>query len=266
MSKKIHVSDILTTVEELTDDLLMKDEGVQMGDPKKPVTKATVCWTASRNALLSAEQNGSDLVICHESLFYPYDSTLKEGQTQDWEAWPTNRKRREIIERSGIALARVHGSADKISIFDHFAEMLELGKPAFGTGWYKVYDIEPTPISKILTSAKKAVGMDHVRTSCTDDDLDQKVSRVGLPWGGLGIMFNVSYQQWLIEQNCDILIAGEADSYGFRFAAEIGIPMIETSHEGSEIPGLRRFTDMLAEKHPEVSFDFYDNGCIWRWV
>ena len=78
--------------------------------------------------------------------------------------------------------------------------------------------------------------------------------RVGLPWGGLGLFVNVGYQQRLIEQGCDVFIAGESDNYGFRFAAECGIPMIETSHELSENDGLRRFAEMLSGGFPDVQF------------
>jgi putative NIF3 family GTP cyclohydrolase 1 type 2 len=51
---------------------------------------------------------------------------------------------------------------------------------------------------------------------------------------------------------------------GVRFAAECGIPMIETSHEVSENPGLRRLTGVLDEAFPDVQFAFYENECIWR--
>jgi hypothetical protein len=40
--------------------------------------------------------------------------------------------------------------------------------------------------------------------------------------------------------------------------------MIETSHEVSENPGLRRLTKVLDEAFPEVQFGFYENECIWR--
>ena len=94
-------------------------------------------------------------------------------------------------------------------------------------------------------------------------DPDAKVSRVGLPWGGLGLFINVGYQQRLVVQDCDVFIAGEADNYGFRFAVECGIPMIETSHEISENPGLSHFTRMLSEQFPSVEFSFYENSCVW---
>jgi hypothetical protein len=57
--------------------------------------------------------------------------------------------------------------------------------------------------------------------------------------------------------------AGETDNYGFRFAVESGIPLIETSHELSENPGIRRFTSLLAANFPEVAFAFYENQCTW---
>lgn len=91
-----------------------------------------------------------------------------------------------------------------------------------------------------------------------------KVKRVGLPWGGLGLFVNVGYQQQLIELGCDVFIAGEADNYGFRFAVESGVAMIETSHEVSENPGLATFTELLAQAFPKVTFRFHENDCIWR--
>jgi putative NIF3 family GTP cyclohydrolase 1 type 2 len=111
--------------------------------------------------------------------------------------------------------------------------------------------------------------MDHVRIGVPGEPetaMDRRVHRVGLPWGGLGLFVNVGYQQTLIAQGCDVFIAGESDNYGFRFAQEAGIPMIETSHEVSENPGLAVFTERLKERFPDVDFAFYGNPCAWRVV
>ena len=80
----------------------------------------------------------------------------------------------------------------------------------------------------------------------------------------MALFVNVGYQQQLIEQGVDLLIAGETDNYGFRFAQELGIPMIETSHELSENRGLRHFTEMLSQKFPKTEFLFYENKCVWE--
>jgi putative NIF3 family GTP cyclohydrolase 1 type 2 len=91
----------------------------------------------------------------------------------------------------------------------------------------------------------------------------REIRRVGLPWGGLGLFVNVSYQERLLELGCECLIAGETDDYGFRFSAELGVPMIETSHEISENPGLREFTQRARETFPGVRFEFFKNACPW---
>jgi len=96
--------------------------------------------------------------------------------------------------------------------------------------------------------------------------MDQTVRRVGLPWGGLGLSVNVAYQERLVEMGCDALIAGESDDYGFRFGAELGIPLIETGHVLSENPGLRRFVGMLSERFPELPVRFYGSPPAWEIV
>lgn len=266
MSTSTRVDDIIRTVERLAGHRINSDEGVEIGEPTREVKNAMACWMASRDALQAAESGQADLVVTHESLFYPYDARLTPGETQAWESWPTNRGRREIIERAQVTVVRIHGSADEICIFDTFASLLGLGDAVAGEGYHKVYEIDPVSLRELVQRVKEAVGMAHLRVSCAGVDLEKRVRRVGLPWGGLGLFVNVSYQEWALEQGCDVLISGESDSYGFRFAVECGVPMIETSHEASEIPGLRRFTNLLAEEHPSVNFTFYDNGSAWRWM
>lgn len=256
-------NDIITTVEGLSGHPLHSDEGVQMGRAGAPVERALVCWMATRDALLAAEAMGAELVIAHESLFYPYNVRLMPGKVEAWESWPTNRQRRQVIERANLTVVRIHGSADEICIFDDFASLLGLGEPVAGEGTKKVYEIAPVALGELVERVKGAVGMGHVRVSWAGSRAERPVHRVGLPWGGLGLFVNVGYQQWTIENGCDVLIAGESDSYGFRFSAECGVPMIETSHEASEMPGLRHFAAMLAERHPDVRFEFHDNGPAW---
>ena len=69
----------------------------------------------------------------------------------------------KIIERAGITLVRIHGSADEICIFDVFASLLGLGDPVCGEKCRKVYEIEPVPFRQLVERVKRAVGMDHVR-------------------------------------------------------------------------------------------------------
>jgi len=258
-------SDIIDFVEARTGHALNSDEGVQHGDGERCVRGATVAWMATPDAIEGAGAAGHELLIAHESLYYPYDVLRAADAPADWKQWKVNRQRRSLLEQHDLALVRLHGSVDEICIFDTFAELLGLGEAVFADGLVKVYEIAACPLHELVGKVKERVGMPGVRVSDAGD-MNRTVRRVGLPWGGVGLSLNVGYQQALVAQDCDVFIAGESDNYGFRFAAECEIPMIETSHEVSESPGLDRFTAMLARSFPGVEFRFHEDECIWRMV
>ena len=265
----ITINEITTEVKRLCGHVLNRDEGVHHGSEDKKIKGVTVCWMATLSAIESAGKAGHDLIICHESLYSPCGVTDSSAVTyygkapDGWENWKINKQKRELLKKYNLTCIRIHGSADEICIFDEFAKCLELGEPAYSSGLVKTYDITPCTLSELVKQVKKQMGMQAVRVAAVSG-MDQMVSRVGLPWGGVGLFVNVSYQQSLIEQECDVFIAGETDNYGFRFAQESGIPMIETSHEVSENPGLIKFTQILTKAFPDVEFHFYDNKCIWN--
>jgi len=257
------INDLIAYVEHLTGHPLNNDEWLFNGGRDRRINGVTVCWVASPDAIRAAGEAGHELLIGHESLFFPYNAPKAPNLPQRWETWRTNRQRSELLDAYHLTFLRVHGSADEICIFDDFADLLELGEPVVSEGFVKIFEIPPTPLAELVAHVKTCLAMPAVRVSTTEG-MDRIVHRVGLPWGGLGLFVNVSYQQSLIEQGCDVFIAGETDNYGFRFSQEVGIPMIETSHELSENPGLRRFTGMLQAAFPEISFSFYENPCVWR--
>lgn len=254
------LQEIVDLVESATGHELRPDEGLKHGDGSAPVRGATVAWMPTPDAIQAAGEAGHDLLIGHESLYQPL---RLEHAPEGWEQWPSNRGRRELLERYGLRFLRLHGSVDEICIFDEFAALLGLRNPVFADGLVKVFAVSPQPLRMLVEHVKRATGMPAVRVAGAED-LDAPVSRVGLPWGGLGLFVNVGYQQRLIAQGCDAFVAGESDNYGFRFAAELGIPTIETSHEVSENPGLARFTTILADAFPDASFHFHENVCVWR--
>jgi putative NIF3 family GTP cyclohydrolase 1 type 2 len=261
----IRVSDVIAFVEESTGHPLNSDEGVQHGAADAEIDTMAVCWMAGREALTAAGEIGAQFVAGHESLYYPYDAVNRTDAPDGWRDWPTNRERRRLLAEHGMTFARLHGSVDEICIFDVFAEQLGLGEPLEAHGLAKVYGIEPQPLSALLARVKEATGMAHCRVAAPRG-MDQTVSRVGLPWGGLGLFVNVGYQQRLLDMDCDVFIAGESDSYGFRFAAECGVPTIETSHEDSENPGLRRFSDLLRARFADLRVEFIDVPRPWHWA
>jgi len=258
------VNDIIEFVNETRGQGLNRDEGIFHGDPAREVRGVTLCWMSTTDAIEFAGRRGDQLIIGHESPFYPYDLAVRPDPPAGWENWTVNRLRRERLERYDLVGLRIHGSMDQICIFDDFAALLGLGEPVAADGFVKVFEVPECSLRQLVARVQEATGLAHLRISAPGG-MEQRVHRVGLPWGGLAQFVNVGFQQRLIDRDCDVFIAGESDSYGFRFCAECGIPMIETSHEVSENPGIRHFTEMLASALPDLDAVFYENDTIWRY-
>ena len=240
------------------------DEVVLHGSADTPVTGAVVCWISTPEAIEDAAARGAELVIGHECLCFPHMGARYCGSEDLSESWAPNKQRRELLDKHGLTFLQLHGSADIACVFDDFAAMLGLGDPVHEEGLTKVYEIPPRRLGELIEHVKARMNMAHLRVAGADD-LSKRVHRVGLPWGGYGLFVNVGYVDRLMQLGCDVFIAGEADNYGFRFAAECGIPMIETSHEICENPGMRHLTDILAKAFPDVEFHFHENACAWQW-
>ena len=256
---------IAAYIESHTGHPLKPDEGVQHGCAETAVRSMMICWMATPDAIEEAGRKKVDLLIGHESLYYPYDAANRSDNPPGWQEWQVNRQRRELLDRYGLTFLRLHGSADEICIFDDFAALLELGAPLYQDGLVKIYEIAECSLGALIEHVKCKTGMAHLRVALAGG-LDRAVRRIGLPWGGLGLFVNVGYQQRLVELGCDVFIAGESDNYGLRFAAECGIPMIETSHEISENPGLRHLAAILGQAFTGLAVHFYENRCIWQWA
>ena len=257
--------DVIGFVERSTGHALNHDEGVHHGAANAVLESVVVSWMATPEGLAFAGSVGAGLFIGHESLYFPYDAAVREDNPEGWEAWPTNARRRELLEKHGMTFLRVHGSMDEMTILDDAASMLGLGDAVFADGFVRVYEIEECSYGELIELVKSRMGMDHVRVTMADA-LDRRVRRIGLPWGGLGLFVNVSYQQEVLARGVDALIAGEADNYGFRFGAECGVPMIETSHEVSENPGIERFASMLGREFADLTVRYHGLGRVWSWA
>ena len=257
------VGSIIKAIEEMNGHPLNSEERLFHGSMDSEVKGVTVCWIASPDAIENAGKRGDGLIIAHESLYFPYELGDARKNNPDWPEWKTNKQPKELLEKYNISLVRIHSSADKFNILDDFAATLGLGQAVYNEYPVKIYEIPETPLSDMLKRVSSSLKLKDFRYSAPQG-LEQNIRRIGLPWGGMGLFVNVSYQEKLVKAGVDLLIAGETDNYGFRFSAECGIPMIETSHEISENPGLANYTKALAGKMPELKFNFFENECIWK--
>ncbi len=245
------VRDLIDFVKERKGAGLNADEGVVFGDPEAEVRGVLLTWMPTVAALEAAAAEQCNLVLCHER-FYLAWGDVKPQQI----AWAPNKARVRIAGEHGLTVLRVHGSLDMICIYDDFAEALGLENPNPGAGYHKVFPMPETTVRELVERVKSAFGLSCVRVA---GDLDARVRCAGLPWGGLGLDSNIGYIQGCLELGADVLIAGESDEYGFTFANDAGVPMIETGHSVSENPGMKHFGDMLRARWPDIKTVFFEN-------
>ena len=246
----MQVNELVAHVVELKGSGLNHDEGVLYGDPKAEVKGVLLTWMATVPALQAAAQEGCNVVLCHER-FYLCPGDLRPQHA----AWVPNQARLRAAAAGDLAVLRVHGSLDLICVYDDFAAALGLEDPTPGTGWHKVFPVQETTVRELVERVKTTFHLPHVRVA---GDMDKRVSCIGLPWGGLGLDSNIGYVQSVLELGADVLIAGEADEYGFTFANDAGVPMIETGHSVSENLGVRNFADRLRQDFPGLKTVFFD--------
>ncbi|MBM4050405.1 MAG: hypothetical protein FJ279_35365 [Planctomycetes bacterium] len=224
---------------------LNQDEGVLYGDANAEARGVLFCWMATVDALERAATEGCNLVVCHEMFYFcPIGSAGLQPQQP---AWRPNYRRLAVCGRAGLTVFRAHGTLDRITIYDAFAERLGLKNPNPGTGWDKVFPIPPTSVRDLVARVRQTMGLKQVRMV---GGPDQRVTCLGLPWGGLGLDSNVGYMQRLLELGADGFIAGETDEYGLTFASDAGVPLIETGHAASENIGLELFAQQVQRDFP----------------
>jgi len=249
-------------VAEFIEGLAMKpksDEGFKFGDPQASVTGILVCWMCTLPAIQQAVSEECNMIVCHEEMHYPYAAF--EPGLEKYLTWTVNRQRIQALSHAEIIVYRAHGMLDHYCILDDFAEELGLGSPAVSEGFYRIYDIEPRTVAQLTEQVKVTMDMDCVRVT---GDPAREVSRVGLPWGGLGLSVNISFIEGLLAYHPDVLIAGETDEYAMFYCRDADVPLIEASHAGSENFGLAHFADDLAAAMPGTKVVFHRCAVPWN--
>ena len=235
------------------------DEGFKFGDPAAPVSGVLVCWMCTVAAIEQATAEGCDMIVCHEEMHYPY-AAFSPG-LEKYITWTVNRRRISALAAGEIVVYRAHGMLDHYCLLDDFAAQLGLSDAAVSEWFYRIYDIAPRTVGKLVEEVKAAMGMDCLRVT---GDTERVVSRVGLPWGGLGLSLNVAFIEGLLAYKPDVLIAGEADEYAMFYCRDADVVMIETSHAVSENFGLAHFAQDLGAHFPGVKVLFHRCPVPWQ--
>ena len=261
----ITVNTFVKHMKKLCDHPLNYDEGVHYGNSDRAVKQVLFCWMPTVGAIHMAGKLGCELILGHESLYFPYDASVRSDNPPGWENWQINRQRRELLEKYNLVYLRGHGSLDDTGVTASFATLLDMPPPVWQEKWHQIHEIPQVSLRDLSVRVKNTMKMNGIRVAPAIS-MDTLVSRIGIAPGGASLFVNVDFMEPYIAHNCDCIIGADSDNYAMRFAVECGVSMIETSHECSELPCLHNAMKMFKLKFPNIGFHFYDNTCPFETV
>jgi putative NIF3 family GTP cyclohydrolase 1 type 2 len=253
--------DVLKLVCDKLDLQELPDGGFEAGNPEDEVKGILTTWLASPAALRHAADNGLNLVVCHEPLYWEerkdsplYRSSGPYKDPLDWEKHPNN-EIEKIINEANLTVLRIHYGLDRLYIYDAFAEAMGLGKVVAGELYEKVYELpQKMKLDELLEQIKNKIGLSSIRYV---GDAEKMIEKVGNCWGGVGLSSNRYFGRMAIQNGADAIVCGEIDEFAMFFAKQCGVALIETSHVLSENIGLQLFADILRKEFAPIKSEFY---------
>ncbi len=228
---------------------------VKIGDPARPVKKAGVCWYPSIETIRAAHDAGCGMLVCHEPLFWEHTDPLPGLRYT-----PPGDAKRALLEATGMTVLRAHDSWDQwpdIGIRDAWARFLGFEKRIYASAEHNchaVYEVAPRTLRELgqhIADRVRSLGEDSVQVI---GDPDRVVSK---PAVGVGCIVP---DREAVEAGADtVIVCYDGASYWStreRLHA-LGAAVITVEHGTSEMPGLQRLCEHLADTFPDVAFEYF---------
>lgn len=239
--------------------------GFIWGEPDTQITGVGCAWCVHTESIRHCANHGLNLLICHEAMWLP-------GQTSPWYQGPDdtsilpNRKRRELLARHGMVVYRSHSNWDALpgdGIADSAVASLSLPglREVARQKFFSVQEL-PAPMSVRELFALVQSNPGYAACPCRlFGKADTRIQRFAFLIGGFG------ENQWhlpqvAMEMGAEVLIIGEMSEFIVIGSLELGLPVIETLHSASEIPGIRRQAQVLAARLPGLPVEYVPSGAL----
>lgn len=235
--------------------------GFVWGNPQTEVSGVGCMWCVHTESIRYCVAHGINLIICHEGIWLP-------GQESPWYEGPdeiaihSNRKRRELLEKQGIAVYRSHSNWDALphdGIADCAVAALRLNglKEIARQKFFSVHEL-PAQISLQELKCVVEKGVDY--TDCRlFGDAAKLIRRFAFLIGGFGEN-QLHMPQAAMEMGAEAIIIGEMSEFIVVACLEMGLPVIETLHSVSEIPGVKRQAKVLAQRLSGLPVQYVPSG------
>ena len=237
--------------------------GFIYGDPDTLVTGIGCLWCAHTQSLQYCVDHTLNMIITHEGLWLP-------KQTSAWYDGPTeaqifsNRARREILDKNNIVVYRSHSNWDALpvnGISDSavaalgFTDAKEIGRQKF----FSVQELaEALTVEALKQRVENGLGFSGCRIF---GDAKMPIKRFAFLIGGFGENQH-HMPQAAKEMGAEAIIIGEMSEFIVIACLEMGLPVIESLHSISEIPGIRNQAKLLKERLHPLPVEYVPSGAM----
>ncbi len=235
--------------------------GFIIGNPDIPVKGIGCMWCAHTESIQYCIDNDINMIICHESVWV-YSQTSPWYEAPDDSQIFSNKKRRELLETHGITVYRSHSNWDALPV-DGIADsaVTALGIDGLKTvnrqKFFSVQELpEPMNIQELLRHVEVGIGYEGCRLF---GNKNKQIERFAFLIGGFGEN-QLHMPQVAMELGAEAIIIGEMSEFIVMSCLDMGLPVIETLHSVSEIPGIKRQTAILTNRFPDLQVTYVPSG------
>ncbi|MDO8685689.1 MAG: Nif3-like dinuclear metal center hexameric protein [Clostridiales bacterium] len=244
---------------------------VSYGDKYKTVESIAVAMESTPMALKKAYSLGCDLFIAHHETFGFPDDTFEANRMD-----PRAITKKDILDRSGMTVIRVHGTWDLkpvTGIFDTWIRLL---------GYHDCEWVPCVPVPKWEPWIREAVFMKMIMIPPIKlGDLAKHVAKVVAPYGQNGVLVTGDSERIIrklgvgdggitdprsyYDTGCNAGIVTSMENFNC-WANEVGIGLVYVDHVVSELQGMKNLAQYLTDTLPHIKVHYIDNGCAYKVV
>jgi len=239
------------------------DLGFVWGDRQIQVRGVGCTWCVHTGSIQYCAEHDINLIICHERLWLPAQDSPWYESPDEVRLLP-NQKRRELLEKHNITVYRSHSNWDALpdyGVADSAVACLGLDNLQLISRrkFFSVHEL-PAPLSvqQLSDHVETALGYDGTRLF---GDKDKQIRRFAFLIGGFGE--NQRHMpQVAMAMGAEAIIIGGMNEFIVVACLEMGLPVIETLHSVSEIPGIKSQAKVLAERLKGVRVHYVPSGAL----
>ena len=238
--------------------------GFIWGDSGIEVRGLGCMWCVHSGSIQYCVDHDINMIICHEALgLAPQVSPWYEGP--DHAKLFPNQKRQQLLDKHGLTVYRSHSNWDALQgkgINDSAVAALGINnlKQVARQKFFSVEQLPaPMSIQELMGYVKKGLGFEECRAY---GDTNKQIRRFAFLIGGFGEN-QLHMPQAAMEMGAEALIIGEMSEFIVMSCLEMGMPVIESLHSMSEIPGIKSQMKVLAERLSQVRVEYVPSGAMF---